>query len=83
MEEKYLQVIRQSPLFQNLDEEQIRNVLQEGFSSVRVFGKGERVFSESDSCRRDSVPFAFSARVSGCFPSRTGRIRSGSFSPAR
>ena len=61
MEEKYLQVIRQSPLFQNLDEEQIRNVLQEGFSSIRVFGKGERVFSESD--RPDKIRLLLSGEV--------------------
>ena len=61
MEEKYLQVIRQSPLFRNLDEEQIRNVLQEGFSSVRVFGKGERVFSESD--RPDKIRILLSGEV--------------------
>ena len=61
MEENDLQIIRQSPLFRSLDEEQVRNVLQEGFSTVRAFGRGERVFSESD--RPDKIRILLSGEV--------------------
>ena len=61
MEENDLQIIRQIPLFRSLDEEQVRNVLQEGFSTVRAFGRGERVFSESD--RPDKIRILLSGEV--------------------
>ena len=61
MDEQYLQIIKKSILFRNLEEKQIRMVLRNGFGTVRSCGKGERVFSETD--RPDKIWFLLSGEV--------------------
>lgn len=61
MEESDLRIIRKSPLFRNLTEEQMKEVLQDGVAAVRTLGRGERVFSESD--RPDAIRMLLSGEV--------------------